>query len=87
MEITNVNCTCSACPSQWEITLKDGRMIYVRYRWGTLSIRISKEPTTDVGDAVGGDVLVYEQIGDEFDGSISYSEIQPYLKKAGITNL
>lgn len=87
MEIIKVNRTCSACPSQWELTLKDGRMIYVRYRWGMLSIRISPDPTTDIGDAVGGEELIHEQLGDDLDGCIEYHEIGQYLKKAGIINI
>lgn len=84
MKIKNVKCTCSACPSQWEIKLEDGRMIYVRYRWGNLSIRISEKATDDVYDAVGGKEIFRESIGDEFDGTLSYYEMRPYLTKAGI---
>jgi hypothetical protein len=29
--------TCIACPSQWEGALKDGRVVYARYRHGELS--------------------------------------------------
>lgn len=46
--------TCGACPSQWEASLKDGRMLYIRYRWGCLSVRISLNPTEDAFDAVRG---------------------------------
>lgn len=30
--------TCLACPEQWEGTLDDGRVVYVRYRHGRLTL-------------------------------------------------
>lgn len=36
--IEHLTQTCGACPSQWEGELEDGRMLYIRYRWGYLSI-------------------------------------------------
>jgi hypothetical protein len=29
-----------ACPSMWEGELSDGRHVYVRYRWGAISIEV-----------------------------------------------
>lgn len=45
--------TCDACPSQWEGRLADGRGIYIRFRWGTLSAEIF-----DGVEYVGGTNLV-----------------------------
>ena len=48
MEVIEIKQTCSAFPSQWEGKLKDGRMFTCHYRWETLTIDISKQPTNDI---------------------------------------
>ena len=35
--------TCCACPSQWDIYTDDGHYIYVRYRWGYLSLTLDDQ--------------------------------------------
>lgn len=60
--------TCDACPSQWEGMLEDGRMFYIRYRWGELTVSISPAPTKNVYDAVRGVMVMEEQLGGEWDG-------------------
>jgi len=37
-KVVELTKTCKACPAQWEGQLDDGRVIYVRYRWGGLSV-------------------------------------------------
>ena len=80
MKIKTIEQTCYACPSQWEITLEDGRMIYARYRFGYLSVRISPEITEDIYDAVKGKEIYGKQLGDDLDGIISAKELQENLK-------
>jgi len=61
--------TCEVFPSQWQGTFEDGRMFYIRYRWGNLNVYVSKEPTTEVFDAVNGDnILSLDNHGEQFDG-------------------
>jgi len=36
--IRQIECTCSACPTQYEGILDNGKMFYFRFRWGELSI-------------------------------------------------
>ncbi len=67
--------TCYACPSQWEGTLEDGRMIYIRFRWGYLSIKESDNKTDDVMDAVGGREIYGEQLSDRLDGVLGNEEL------------
>ena len=67
--------TCFACPSQWEGTLEDGRMIYIRFRWGYLSVSISDNPTDDVMDAVGDKEIYGEQLSDGLDGVLGEAEL------------
>ena len=38
--------TTTTTPTQWEGALTDGRPIYIRYRWGELSVRIGKDGET-----------------------------------------
>lgn len=75
--------TCSACPAQWEGTLEDGRMIYVRYRRGAFTVDISDRKTTDIFDAVNGERIIAMQIGGEFDGYMEDVEMKKILTKYG----
>ena len=79
IEVKNLQKTCETCPSQWEFQTFQDRPVYVRYRWGTLDIRIGR-PGKDVWDAVNGPSIVYESLGEEFDGSLSWSEVESKLK-------
>jgi len=77
MEIKNLIQTCEACPSQWEAQTIDNRGVYVRYRWGYLSINISTNP----GDhGLGGQEVYGEQIGDGLDGFLSWSDVAPIIE-------
>ena len=75
--------TCIACPSQWEGKLSDGRMVYIRYRWGHLSIRISEKPTDDIMEAVDGKLLLEKDVSENpFDGYMDWFTMMNYLKEA-----
>lgn len=53
--------TCSACPSQWEGYTTDGAFIYIRYRYGYL--------TVDLHDYIGE--CIFEWTSDDlWDGSM-----------------
>ena len=83
MEVKNIIQTCPACPSQWEGHLKDGRMFYARYRWGALTIQVSKEPTGDVMDAVMGEMVYNEILGGGYDGTLEQNELEAKMKACG----
>lgn len=74
--------TCAACPSQWEAHLEDGRMVYVRFRWGGLAISVSEGPTNDVFDAVKGPDILYRELSDSLDGHLTTENMLPYLDAA-----
>ncbi len=77
--------TCSACPSQWEGTLEDGRMVYIRYRWGHLDVSVSKFATENVYDAVSGELLLDYFSGDDWDGFMTLAQLNSILAKNGLS--
>lgn len=77
--IQRIEMTCGACPTQWEIKLECGKMAYIRYRWGYLSLRISTVETDNIMFAVGGREIYGKQLGGEFDGTISYEQMKDEL--------
>lgn len=77
MKIKNLKMTCGACPSQWEGELVDGRQLYIRYRWGYLSVRVSDGPTDN---AVGGEEIFGQEVGDDLDGCMTTEEMQKHTK-------
>ena len=75
MKVNKIIETCGACPSQWEGSLDDGRAIYIRYRHGYLSIRLSEEPTDDIMKAVGGKEAFGTGYGDGWDGCMDLATV------------
>ena len=62
--------TCDACPSQWDGQLADGTPVYIRYRWGFLTVELNP-------DEENQRTIFRKRIGDEFDG---YLETEDMLK-------
>jgi len=79
-KIKELKRTCMGCPSQWVGKLNNGRMIYIRYRWGCLEVNISKNPTNDVSDAVEGKLIFKKYTGGEYDGIMKDSKMFSLLK-------
>jgi len=80
----NITETCSACPSQWEVKLDDGRMLYVRYRFGRLTVDASAAPTDDIEDALRGEEIFSLSIGDAYDGEMTFSEVMSHFTELEI---
>lgn len=80
MRINNLIQTCGACPSQWEGSLPDGRMVYIRYRYGVLRVSVSPTPTENPMEAVAGKVVFTEQIGEALAGVLSTEEMLELIK-------
>jgi hypothetical protein len=83
IQIYDLRRTCIACPSQWEGRVNDVGSIYIRYRWGQLTARVSM---TDA-NAVGMNSCIYDddigsKTGDRLGGYMATSEMQAAL--AGI---
>ena len=77
MKIENLQHTCHACPSQWEFVTDGERPVYVRYRWGWLSVRVGRKP----GDnAVTGVPIIGEQLGDSLDGVLEWDVVEGKIR-------
>lgn len=59
--------TCEASPSQWQGKTRDGRVIYVRYRWGWLQVGIGQTTKQAVED-----FTVRMKVGGEYDGYMDF---------------
>lgn len=61
--------TCIACPSQWDGVMQTGAEVYVRFRWGVLSMTING-------------VRTYEkQLSGSLDGFMTTEEMLQILNK------
>jgi hypothetical protein len=80
MRVNNLVQTCFACPTQYEGYTEDGRPVYIRYRWGYLSICIGKVGG-NVYNAVDGEEIYGEQLGDGLDGTLDENVILDILEK------
>ena len=89
VRLRTLDMTCGACPSQWEGTTEDGRVIYVRYRHGLLTAGVG----STMDDAVtagwnpdrfpGDGVLIHnEQVTEDDLGVMSTDEM---LERTGLS--
>jgi hypothetical protein len=82
--------TCGACPSQWEGVTENLNPVYIRYRWGNLTMQIGKikyktlekairDPDL-VNNAMNHDCEYIEvSIGDELAGLMNTKEMLYWL--------
>jgi hypothetical protein len=68
--------TCSACPSQWEGMTADNRKLYIRYRWGHLTVQIGLQDDPNENAAVCGEYIYNESVGDDYDGFMTLDELK-----------
>jgi hypothetical protein len=73
--VKEIEQTCEACPSQWEGYTDDGRSIYIRYRWGFLSVRIGSPSDKSEFAGVRGKEILNKQLGDSYHGFLSYEDL------------
>ena len=84
MKLLELERTKDENPTQYEGVLSDGRQVYIRYRWGTITIRVSRFESKDNHDAVIGRVVFKRFIGDAYDGHIEHAPVMFWLAKANI---
>jgi hypothetical protein len=71
--VSKLTQTCERDPSQWEGRTFDGLFVYVRYRWGWLSIGSG---TTAVQAVTNDNDLFEKQIGNRLDGELEYEMLR-----------
>lgn len=71
--------TSLACPSQWEGTLADGRVVYARYRHGELSVGLGDDITEAVRNGMSDRALCADYVGDGLDGFMDFEELKVHL--------
>lgn len=68
--------TCIACPSQWEVTLEDGRVVYARYRHGALSVGVGVGIDEAIRNGMSDHALYADYVGDGVDGFMDFEELK-----------
>jgi hypothetical protein len=71
--VSKLTQTCKGSPFQWEGLTDDGQFIYVRYRWGCLSIGSGKTMDEAVENANN---LFEKSLGHKRDGSLEYAKLR-----------
>lgn len=74
LRIRGIRRTCEACPSQWSARTKEGREVYIRYRWGWLTVEL---------DGPFGELIYEGEHGDEWDG---YMDTDTMLRHTGMAH-
>jgi hypothetical protein len=74
LRVKRVCQTSPACPAQWEGWTDDGRPLYVRYRFGRLSVRVGPVGG-DMDSAVEGEEVFFLEHGNDLDGWMDYDEL------------
>jgi len=64
------------CPTLFVGITDDGATIYVRYRWGRLSIRIDSRDPAPNGGAEGRQIYAEKLDPTGLDGAMSYEELR-----------
>jgi hypothetical protein len=80
MKVIALKKTSVACPSQWEGKFDNGKIIYIRYRWGCFKISIGDS----LYDAVSNSPMYEEFIGDQYDGHMENKDLIKILDNIGI---
>ena len=74
--VATVTQTCCACPNTYSGITTEGDTIFVRYRWGHLSIRFQAAGVDDASDGSTGNSIFELDHGEQFDGFLDYHELR-----------
>jgi hypothetical protein len=74
--VTSLRRTSTACPSQWEGVLDDGRALYARFRHGELSVGVGEGIQEAVRSRGPDEALLREDVGDGF---MTFEDLRTYL--------
>ncbi len=78
--------TCSACPAQWNAWTTEDEKLYIRYRWGGLTVsKVCNDwPDCECGYEVCGECIISESAGAELSGEMSEEDLIKILNKHDI---
>jgi hypothetical protein len=72
--------TCDACPAQWEGITEDNRKIYIRYRWGCLSVSIGMPDDMSEFAASEGNEIFFAERDNRWDGIMDEDTLKDLTK-------
>lgn len=78
IKVKSLRMTTDFCPTQWEGETEDGCPIYIRYRWGHLSVYIAEKGKDPVVD---GQQVISKYVGSRWCGVMSNSELKKAIKE------
>lgn len=78
-EVVALKKTSLACPSQWEGALEDGRVVYVRYRHGALSVGVGNDIDEAVHNGMSDQAFYADYVGNGLDGFMDFEELKLHL--------
>lgn len=79
--VASVAETFFACPNTYSGITAEGETIFVRYRWGHLSIRLQPRGLIDDSEGSNGESIFELDYGGPFDGMLNYSELRELTEK------
>lgn len=71
--------TCIACPSQWECLTDDNRPVYIRYRWGFLSVQVGEIDASFASifqSYMDNTAYVEKAYGDSLEGHMTFEQLK-----------
>lgn len=79
LRVVRLTKTAEACPSAWEGRTDTGEWVYVRYRWGSLTVGAGATRDEAVARGIwegqGGRTVFAGELGDRLDSWLSFEEL------------
>lgn len=81
--------SCNACPTQYDVTLEDGRYVYFRFRHGRWQIELYPSPEQDSREQMLDGVQGSPEGAHPLDGFLTHEEVvallEEHLPSLGVT--
>lgn len=77
LKIESLKMTTDFCPTQWEGETEDGRPVYIRYRWGHLTVNVGERGE----DPVYGKLAFEKYAGPRWCGVMTSSELRRVVRE------
>lgn len=79
--------TTSCCPSQWEGLTEQNEFVYIRYRFGTLTIQMSASGG-NISDAINiGHMVFAKSFSERLDGKMTSEELIQIIKERDLFDI